>query len=151
MGAFLLFVSRADGRPKGAVRTIAQDASGDLWFGIAGSGGLVRRHNDRFEVFTRRHGLVHNSIRCLHADVDGTLWIGTERGLSRWREGRFVNFRDEDGLSNGRIVAIVDELERRGLVARRRNPEDRRGQRQANLPAEREVKSNGRNHFSDNF
>src|SRR6185503_18437021 len=97
------------GFPAGAVRAIAQDASGDMWFGTVRT-GLARWRHGRFELFTRADGLSRNSIRSLLADADGTLWIGTGgSGLSRWRDGHFVNFQVEDGLPDGLIVAIVDD------------------------------------------
>jgi signal transduction histidine kinase/DNA-binding NarL/FixJ family response regulator/streptogramin lyase len=44
-----------------------------------------------FERFNAANieGLVGNRILALHQASDGTLWIGTETGLSTWRDGRF--------------------------------------------------------------
>ena len=33
-------------------------------------------------------------------DSDGSIWIGTEAGLSRFRDGRFVNYTAKDGLAD---------------------------------------------------
>lgn len=98
-----------EGLPAGAVRSLAEDAAGDLWLGISGPGRLVRRREGRFEVFPRGDGLPGSSVRCLMTDADGTVWIGTMSGLSRWRAGRFVTMSVKDGLPSGRIGSVVDD------------------------------------------
>jgi signal transduction histidine kinase len=52
-------------------------------------------------------------MRALYEDTDGALWVGTyDDGLSRFRDGRFFNYRTEQGLFNNGIFQILED--RRG-------------------------------------
>ena len=42
---------------------------------------------------------------------DGTLWIGTQDGLSRLRNGRLENYRSDDGLSQSNVSAVYEDHE----------------------------------------
>jgi ligand-binding sensor domain-containing protein len=72
------------------VWALAEDPSGDIWAGSFG-GGLHRIRNGRIVArYTTAHGLVDNGIYALFIDRSGTLWIGTYRGVSTYRAGRFA-------------------------------------------------------------
>ena len=52
-----------------------------------------------FVTFTRGDGsLPNNSVSALATGRDGTLWIGTPGGLTRYRNHRFTTFTTKDGL-----------------------------------------------------
>ena len=57
-----------------------------------GEGGFVN--------FTTRDGLVNDWVTAIHCATDGSLWFGTDGGVSQYHpnEGRFVNFTVHDGL-----------------------------------------------------
>ena len=59
-------------------------------------------------------GLVNDFVRAFCEDRDGSIWIGTDGGLSRWRLGTFQNFDTEDGLAYGSIRALL--LDRSGVL-----------------------------------
>ena len=71
------------------ITTMLRDRNNGLW--IAGSKGLILRTPEgalrRFDV---REGLPDNFIRALWEDRGGNLWAGTNGGLSRLENGRFV-------------------------------------------------------------
>lgn len=83
------------------VRTIHEDASGTLWIGTFG-GGLNRfdRTTEQFTVFTEQDGLANNFIYGILEDEDGSFWISTNRGVSKFdpRRGVFKNYAVQDGL-----------------------------------------------------
>jgi signal transduction histidine kinase/ligand-binding sensor domain-containing protein/CheY-like chemotaxis protein/HPt (histidine-containing phosphotransfer) domain-containing protein len=74
-----------NGAPNAAVFSILPDHGG-LWIGTLG--GLFRYEKGRFTAYTRRDGLPEESVFALLADPDGSLWIGTRRGISRLRGAR---------------------------------------------------------------
>lgn len=84
--------------------------------------------SDRLGFLLGRAHLLHRSIaeRALAAlglgvKEFGALSVLVEEGpLSQQRLG------ERQGVDRTTMVAVVDELERRGLVERRRNPDDRR-------------------------
>ena len=52
----------------------------------------------------------HSHIRCIYEDADGTFWIGTyDDGLSRFRDGRFVNYRMDQGLFDNGAFHISED------------------------------------------
>ncbi len=88
--------------------TLAPD--GSLWAGT--HRGLWSVKGETRQQFTERDGLASNQVRTLSADPDGSLWIGTfGGGLSRFRNGTFVNFTAKDGLLSDNIAKIIDDGE----------------------------------------
>ena len=78
------------------------DWKGSLWFGTVGDGlfrvldptrirgrVVVRGDPDR-ETFTQKDGLLSDVILALLEDRDGSIWVGSTRGLERFREGAFT-------------------------------------------------------------
>ncbi len=63
-------------------RAFQHTRDGAFWIGTWG-GGLLRLRDGQWTTFSTREGLVSNQIDCLHEDIEGLLWIGTPRGLSR--------------------------------------------------------------------
>jgi signal transduction histidine kinase/ligand-binding sensor domain-containing protein/DNA-binding response OmpR family regulator len=89
-----------------AVRSILPDPrrpSRFLWVGTAG-GGLNRLDVDSgtFVHFTERDGLPNNVVYGILADTTATLWLSTNKGLSRFDPAttRFRNYDADDGLQS---------------------------------------------------
>lgn len=74
------------------VWALAEGPSGDIWVGSGDSGvyrisdGKVRAHYVRAGGVT---GLAGDAVNALFFDTEGVLWIGTDRGVSRYSKGRF--------------------------------------------------------------
>lgn len=98
--------SEKDGLPRQGVLAMAEDQSGDLWFGTAG-GGVVRFRDRPIKIFTTNDGLASNQVWSIHEDDDGTLWIGTAAGLSRFHAGRFFTFTKTHGLLENLVNHIL--------------------------------------------
>lgn len=99
-----------NGLPGETVQAFAQTADGFLWVGT--SEGLARFDGQSFQLFVRENtpSIRENSIFCLLAARDGTLWIGTEGGgLVSLREGRFHLFTAKDGLTDGFVRALFED------------------------------------------
>jgi len=71
------------------VHCVTEDDEGNLWLGTH-TAGLVRISDGKFLTLTRAEGLVDDVTRAILEQSDGTLWIGTFRGISRWKEGNFL-------------------------------------------------------------
>jgi ligand-binding sensor domain-containing protein/signal transduction histidine kinase len=80
----------------------------DLWIGTF-NGGLLRRHDGVFQLFTTADGLPANSIRCLLAARDGSVWIGTTNGLGRFKAQKFKAFTVADGLSQNWVRSLCED------------------------------------------
>lgn len=98
------------------VRSFALESDGTLWLG--GSGGL-----DRFDVKTQRFthhrgredGLPDPRVQTLLVDRQGTLWIGTWRGLARKAADGPIETLDV-GLGDQLVTLISETMDGRIVV-----------------------------------
>jgi signal transduction histidine kinase/ligand-binding sensor domain-containing protein len=83
----------------GGVRAIAQTPDGYLWLGTAF--GLLRFDGVRSVPWQSPTGeqLPSSNIVGLLAARDGTLWIGTFRGLASWKDGKLIQYHEMEGQS----------------------------------------------------
>ena len=99
-----------NGLPGETVQAFAQTADGSLWAGT--SEGLARFDGERFVTYDRENTpqMHENSVFCLLAGHDGTLWIGSEGGgLVAMRDGRFRFYGAKDGLTDGFVRALFED------------------------------------------
>ena len=84
----------------------------EIWLGRR-NGGLTHL---RFEsghltsrTYTEANGLAQNSVFAVYESRDGTVWAGTlNRGLSRFKDGKFVTYTTANGLSSNTVNAILE-------------------------------------------
>jgi len=94
-----------------SVTSMFEDSSGRLWVGTSGGGvNRVDRPADggyRFARFTEKHGLIDNDVMAILEDRDGSLWLSTKRGLSRFEpDGEsFFSIHVSDGLPTAEFEA----------------------------------------------
>jgi signal transduction histidine kinase/ligand-binding sensor domain-containing protein len=83
-----------DGFFKGTIRAIAQTPDGYLWLGT--EFGLLRFDGVRavpWQPPPDQH-LPSNDIYALLAAHDGTVWIGTTKGLASWKDGKLTQYAE---------------------------------------------------------
>ena len=61
---------------------------------------------ERIEYLTRRQGLLSDEVRALYQDRNGSLWIGSRRGLSRLSESNIRAVLNRGG-SDGFVAAVT--------------------------------------------
>jgi ligand-binding sensor domain-containing protein/signal transduction histidine kinase len=106
---------------------LEKDRAGNLWVGTTGD-GLFQLAQGRFVAYTETNGLPSpwlelirekqfvayaetnglpsGYIRALYADPDGSLWVGTAKGLCRIRDGRVTAFNGRNGLVEEAILQL---------------------------------------------
>lgn len=82
------------------------DNKGQVWAGTWG-GGLSRYDGKSWKTYTTAEGLPGNHVFMLHADLDGQIWIGTDKGLALWQDGKFKVLTSKDGLLADNVFAMT--------------------------------------------
>jgi ligand-binding sensor domain-containing protein/signal transduction histidine kinase len=90
------------------VRAVVEGRDGVVWFGMNGH-GLGCLKDGQVRQYRKSDGLANDFVRCLHLDQDGTLWIGTSMGLTRFKQGRFASIGAGQGLPNEVISDIQSD------------------------------------------
>jgi ligand-binding sensor domain-containing protein/signal transduction histidine kinase len=89
---------------KDPLAPIVEDKDGTLYIGSLV--GLFVVKNNKVSQFTERDGLPDKSVKSIYISEDGTIWIGTKRGLCQLLNGRFTTL---NALRNEWITAIVKD------------------------------------------
>lgn len=89
-----------------SILTICGDREGRVWFGLY-QGGLVVFEKGVFRAYSEREGLASGSINAVAVDHNGTVWIGAERGLSRFDGARFASWNSRQGLPGERVLWVI--------------------------------------------
>ena len=89
-------------------RALFFDKAGTLWLG-SNNGLTYLAPNGENVDYTTTDGLVDNDVHFITETRDGTLWIGTIRGISKFKDGRFENISPEDGLPAAYIRDIYED------------------------------------------
>src|ERR1700758_4421784 len=97
-----------EGFTKGTIGSIAQTPDGYLW--LATEFGLLRFDGVRNVPWEPPpdQALPSNSILRLLVAHDGTLWIGTSKGLASWRNGKLTRYPQLDGFY---VVSLLEDHE----------------------------------------
>jgi signal transduction histidine kinase/streptogramin lyase len=96
------------------------DRKGSLWIGSRGDGlrrvpdlsrirgRVVEQFGPEAEQFTENDGLLSNVIWDLLEDREGNVWVTSDRGLERFREGSLVPYTTRGGLRPRAVFASRD-------------------------------------------
>jgi ligand-binding sensor domain-containing protein len=104
-GSAVQAVAAEDGK-RMTVTSLAEGPSGVLWVGT--KSGLARVEDGMLRR-VRVGGNPHRDVvMSLHADADGTLWLGTEdAGLQRLRDGRLASVTSRQGLPDDSVLSVL--------------------------------------------
>jgi ligand-binding sensor domain-containing protein len=92
------------------VSSIAEDKSGNLWFGTDG-GGVYSFDGKNYTNYTKADGLCDNSITSIVQDRKGNIWFGTMNGgLSLFDGTSFSSFTEKNGMiGNNEVWNIYED------------------------------------------
>jgi signal transduction histidine kinase/ligand-binding sensor domain-containing protein len=74
-----------------------RDRAGNVWI-AAGSGGLVRVDDRGQANRSLPNASPAPNVSSVFEDRDGNIWVGTDRGIERWRSPTFTTFSTAQGL-----------------------------------------------------
>jgi ligand-binding sensor domain-containing protein len=97
-----------DGFTKGEIASIAQTPDGYLWLGTGF--GLFRFDGIKPVLWQppKDQHLPSSYVGRLVAARDGTLWIGTDKGLGSWKEGKLTQYPELAGLA---VFVLLEDRE----------------------------------------
>ena len=77
---------------------------------VGTASGMMRVHTDgRSECFKETEVLARNDIRNIYEDEQGTLWVGSIGGISRFKDGRRENLVGPSGPFNTAVYGLLDD------------------------------------------
>lgn len=112
-GQFQEFRAPSDRRVR--YRSIVGDGEGNLWLGTLETG--LRRLNPATGEFrdyvhsNNRGSLTSDQVNVTYVDRSGTVWAGTENGLSALdlHSDRFTTYYERDGLASSTVNSILED------------------------------------------
>jgi signal transduction histidine kinase/ligand-binding sensor domain-containing protein len=81
-------------------------ASAYDWAAPTPGGELARFDGRQFTVFSQKDGLPAEGINYIHADSDGSVWLGTVNGALRWDGKQFLPFQAFPDKPGGEVSLI---------------------------------------------
>lgn len=95
--------------PDGTIQALAQTPDGTVWAGTQQAGALRQIGGaDKWESVP---GLPSQNVKRFLLSRNGTLWVGTDRGLARWRAGdtQFATIPEQPGKPMRNAVGALAE------------------------------------------
>jgi signal transduction histidine kinase/ligand-binding sensor domain-containing protein len=81
------------------IRSLAEDAQGDLWVASLGAGAVRIRRGTEVTRYTTKEGMPADDAFCVVPDAAGSTWVCTPRGLVRiGKDGKLRVYSTADGL-----------------------------------------------------
>ncbi|GAB3935486.1 sensor histidine kinase [Mucilaginibacter myungsuensis] len=97
----------ADGLIQSQVNKISQDNTHRLW--IATLGGVSRFDGVEHFALTKANGLKNNFAYAVFCDSKGRTWIGANKGLACYENGKLINLNYPAGPGRGWINRITED------------------------------------------
>ncbi len=97
-----------DRDPSGGVLSLLEDRTGTLWVGAAESGVFSLRQGPVIPL-TTAEGLAGNVSLATYQDRSGAMWIGSDKGLTRWQAGAATTFTTRQGLPDNLVYAVAED------------------------------------------
>lgn len=88
-----------------ALRAVAEDRDGDYWL-LTFDWQLLRWNTKQSVLVAKNPGLQAERVYGIASDISGDLWIGTDRELAVWREGKFVPVCDQSCQSGFSVMGL---------------------------------------------
>jgi signal transduction histidine kinase/ligand-binding sensor domain-containing protein len=99
------------GRKEAALSVVPDPRQGGLWLGFFYGGVAYFKDGQVRGSYAAADGLGAGSVGGLQLDRDGTLWVATEGGLSRLKNGRVATLTSKNGLPCDAVNWVVEDDE----------------------------------------
>jgi len=103
-----------EGHPAAAITGFAQDGEGRMWISTYGEGTYVVDGRHLYN-FNTDDGLLGNDVYTISRQADGSIWLGTDGGISicEFQQGKKTvrNLTRDDGLPDEIVRALLPDKE----------------------------------------
>lgn len=82
--------TKDDGLGGAFVYQIIKDKKDNLWF-TTENNGVFKYENGFFKNYSAKNGLLDNNTKCILENEDGSIWFGTNLGISKFKNEKFEN------------------------------------------------------------
>lgn len=82
------------------------DRNGALWIGTE-SEGIYRIYQGTVDHYAIANGLTGNSVDAIYEDVEGNLWVSTDKGIDVFRDTPVLTFSSSEGLIGTDATSIL--------------------------------------------
>jgi ligand-binding sensor domain-containing protein len=108
-------ISKADGLSGNNLVGLCIDRDNNLWIGTEGSGlNRLPLPDGPITILDSRNGLSNNYIGdFIYEDKEGSLWIGTEKGVSQLHNGKLMTWTTAEGLTDDYISCVYEDSQKR--------------------------------------
>jgi hypothetical protein len=101
---------------KNRIEDIKVSSDNRWWFATKGGGIIVKQGNNFLEI-NESSGLASNTCRTLFIDKSGTVWVGTNMGISKIRMENWGDFKIESySMNNGLLSNQINQLVKTGTL-----------------------------------
>jgi diguanylate cyclase (GGDEF)-like protein len=110
---------RGDGLVSDMLTRLFEDNAGNIWVGalegaqrlrIAADGNSVAAFETAaFKAYGAASESSNNFVRDIFGDAEGSLWLGTDRGVERFRDGRFTTWGLQRGLTEPFTRTVLED------------------------------------------
>lgn len=97
-----------------SIRNAFRSGDGALWLGTFGRGVYRLRNTEPLAHYSVTNGLINDFTRAFCEARDGSLWIGTNGGVSHLKDGHIESFNADNGLVYNSVRTIVED--RAGVI-----------------------------------
>jgi ligand-binding sensor domain-containing protein/two-component sensor histidine kinase len=105
------------GLQRSLIRNLLEDDQGNLWVGSLGDGLVRIAPDDSFKVFGPADGVDSQTVFCLAAGQNGTVFACTDKGIVRIQHNHVRTFTKADGLPTNSIRALCQTADGTTWVA----------------------------------
>jgi ligand-binding sensor domain-containing protein len=113
---FVLFdKSNCPGLRENFIYDIEEDWEGNLWLGTNG-GGVSRFDGKSCTTFDTSNGLASNIVKRILMGRDRTIWLGTQNGVTRLKNGIYTIYKLGDKTADQAILALHEDRRSNLLV-----------------------------------
>ena len=100
-------IAEMQGLPADSSCCMTWDHEGNPWIGLESHGVARWLGYKSWESWTRAQGLAGNAVGAIQRDSNGSLWVGTDYGLSAMTRQGWRTYTRSDGLADDRVHALA--------------------------------------------